>query len=214
MPCSSRCKQTPFWTSPKPQPEKSAGALAILSSGFGETEDGIAAQRELAAICAASGIAVCGPNCLGLINFLGYSALFGTSLPDKVSKGGIAAIVQSSSVGIALLNSARSLGLGYHITTGNEAVTTAADYIEAITDDPAINTIIAFAEQIRKPAAFVEALRRARAHGKPVIVFKSGRSLSGKAAVMAHTGAVAGSDEACDAALSAAGASRSIAPGP
>jgi acyl-CoA synthetase (NDP forming) len=36
-----------------------AGALAILSSGFGETEEGIAAQRELAATCAASGIAVC-----------------------------------------------------------------------------------------------------------------------------------------------------------
>jgi acyl-CoA synthetase (NDP forming) len=49
--------------------EKGAGALAILSSGFGETEQGLASRRELAAICAASDIAVCGPNCLGLINF-------------------------------------------------------------------------------------------------------------------------------------------------
>jgi acetate---CoA ligase (ADP-forming) len=185
---------------------KGAGALAILSSGFGESEEGTAAQQELAAICAANDIAVCGPNCLGLINFLGHSALFGTSLPDKVNRGGMAAIVQSGSVGIALLNSARGLGLNYLITTGNEAVTAAADYIEAIVDDPAVNTFIVFAEQIKKPAAFVQALRRARALAKPVIVFKSGRSLSGKTAVMAHTGAVAGSDEACDAALSAAGA--------
>ncbi|MET0220582.1 MAG: acetate--CoA ligase family protein [Tardiphaga sp.] len=185
---------------------KGAGALAILSSGFGETEAGIAAQRELATICAANDIAVCGPNCLGLINFKDNCALFGTSLPDKVKRGGIAAIVQSGSIGIALLNSARGLGLGYLITTGNEAVTTAADYIEAVVDDPAIDTIIVFAEQIKKPAAFVQALRRARADGKPVIVLKSGRSPSGKAAVMAHTGAIAGSDEACDAALSAAGA--------
>jgi acetate---CoA ligase (ADP-forming) len=185
---------------------KGAGALAILSSGFGEAEEGIAAQRELAATCAANGVAVCGPNCLGLINFLGNSALFGTSLPDKVNRGGVAAIVQSGSVGIALLNSARGLGFSYLITTGNEAVTTAADYIEAIVDDSNVNTIIVFAEQIRKPAAFVQALGRARALGKPVIVFKSGRSASGKTAVMAHTGAVAGSDEACDAALSAAGA--------
>lgn len=185
---------------------KAAGALAILSSGFGETEEGIAAQRELAAICATNGIAVCGPNCLGLINFQGKSSLFGTSLPDNVNRGGIAAIVQSGSIGIALLNSARGLGLSHLITTGNEAVTAAADYIEAVIDDPAVNTIIVFAEQIRKPAAFVQALRRARALGKPVIVFKSGRSQSGKTAVMAHTGAVAGSDEACDAALSAAGA--------
>src|SRR6201996_3748621 len=185
---------------------KGAGALAILSSGFGETEQGLASQRELAAICAASDIAVCGPNCLGLINFLGNSALFGTSLPDKVNRGGIAAIVQSGSIGIALLNSARGLGFSYLITTGNEAVTAAADYIEAVVDDPAVNTIIVFAEQIRKPKAFVQALRRARTLGKPVIVFKSGRSVSGKTAVMAHTGAVAGSDEACDAALRAAGA--------
>ncbi len=185
---------------------KGAGALAILSSGFGETEQGLASQRELAAICAASDIAVCGPNCLGLINFLGNAALFGTSLPDKVNRGGIAAIVQSGSIGIALLNSARGLGFSYLITTGNEAVTAAADYIEAIVDDPAVNTIIVFAEQIRKPKAFVQALRRARTLGKPVIVFKSGRSVSGKTAVMAHTGAVAGSDEACDAALRAAGA--------
>jgi acetate---CoA ligase (ADP-forming) len=185
---------------------KGAGALAILSSGFGETVEGVAAQRELAAICAASGIAVSGPNCLGLINFRGNSALFGTSLPDKVKRGGIAAIVQSGSVGIALLNSARGLGLSYLITTGNEAVTSAADYIEAIIDDPAVNTILVFAEQIRKPVAFMQALGRARTAGKPVIVLKSGRSQSGKMAVMAHTGAVAGSDQACDAALTGAGA--------
>jgi acyl-CoA synthetase (NDP forming) len=48
---------------------KGTGALAILSSGFGETEDGIAAQRELVTICDTNDIALCGPNCLGLITF-------------------------------------------------------------------------------------------------------------------------------------------------
>ena len=72
---------------------KGAGALAILSSGFGETEDGKKAQDELARLCLAHDIAVCGPNCLGLLNFVGNSALFGTSLPDRVTKGGVAAIV-------------------------------------------------------------------------------------------------------------------------
>ncbi|MBN9581428.1 MAG: acetate--CoA ligase family protein [Afipia sp.] len=185
---------------------KGVGGLAILSSGFGETEDGKEAQRELARICEASDIAVCGPNCLGLLNFVGKSALFGTSLPAKVKRGGVAAIVQSGSIGIALLNSARGLGLSYLITTGNEAVTSAADYIEAMIDDSEVNTILVFAEQIKKPTEFVGALRRAHQAGKPVIVLKSGRSQSGKAAVMAHTGAVAGSDEACDAALLAANA--------
>jgi acetyltransferase len=185
---------------------KGAGALAILSSGFGETEDGKAAQRALVEIAEANDMAVCGPNCLGLLNFVGRSALFGTSLPDKVERGGVAAIVQSGSVGIALLNSARGVGLSYLITTGNEAVTSASDYLDAIIDDANVTTILVFAEQIKKPAEFMRAVRRAREANKPVVVLKSGRSQSGKAAVMAHTGAIAGSDEACDAALLAAGA--------
>jgi acyl-CoA synthetase (NDP forming) len=185
---------------------KGAGALAILSSGFGETEDGKAAQRALVEIAVANDMAVCGPNCLGLLNFVGRAAMFGTSLPDKVARGGVAAIVQSGSVGIALLNSARGIGFSYLITTGNEAVTTASDYLDAIIDDANVTTILVFAEQIKKPAAFMRAVRRAREANKPVVVLKSGRSRSGKAAVMAHTGAVAGSDEACDAALLAAGA--------
>jgi acyl-CoA synthetase (NDP forming) len=151
-------------------------------------------------------MAVCGPNCLGLLNFTGRSALFGTSLPERVERGGVAAIVQSGSVGIALLNSVRGIGFSYIITTGNEAVTSAADYIEAVADDPSVTTILVFAEQIKKPAAFMRALRHARAAEKAVVVLKSGRSQSGKAAVMAHTGAIAGSDEACDAALRSAGA--------
>src|SRR5207237_8926433 len=151
-------------------------------------------------------LAVCGPNCLGLLNFAGRTALFGTSLPDAVPRGGIAAIVQSGSIGIALLNSARGLGLSHMITSGNEAVTATADYLEALIDDPAVKTVIVFAEQLRKPAKFMAMARKASNAGKPVIVLKSGRSEKGKAAVMAHTGAVAGSVEACDAALAACGA--------
>lgn len=115
---------------------KDAGGLAILSSGFGEAgEDGLRAQRELAAFAEAHSLAVCGPNCLGLLNFSGSSALFGTSLPDHLEPGNVAAIVQSGSIGIALLNAARGLGLSYLITSGNEVVTTAADYMEAVLEE-------------------------------------------------------------------------------
>src|SRR3954454_16960484 len=186
---------------------KRAGALAILSSGFGEAgEEGARAQRDLVALAEEHDLAVCGPNCLGLLNFIGSSALFATSLSEHVERGGVAAIVQSGSIGIALLNAARGLGLSYLITSGNEAVTAAADYLEAIIDEDGVETIIIFAEQIKKPQKFVAQVRRARAAGKPVIVLKSGRSAQGQAAVMAHTGAVAGSVEATDAALAAAGA--------
>jgi len=186
---------------------KRVGGMAILSSGFGDAgEAGLKLQNEFAGFAEKNGIAVCGPNCLGLLNFAGRTALFGTSLPDAVKRGGIAAIVQSGSIGIALLNSARGLGLSHLITSGNEAVTATADYLEALIGDPAVRTVIVFAEQIRKPQKFMAMARKAAEAGKPVIVLKSGRSERAKAAVMAHTGAVAGSVEACDAALAASGA--------
>src|SRR6185436_14532737 len=105
----------------------------------------------------------------------------------------------------ALLNSGRGVGLSHLVTSGNEAVTATADYLEAFVDDPAVSTVIVFAEQIRKPQKFIAVAARAAAATKPVIVLKSGRSERGRAAVMAHTGAVAGSVEACDAALRDAG---------
>jgi acyl-CoA synthetase (NDP forming) len=186
--------------------EKRAGALAILSSGFGDAgADGLLLQQELSQFAVANDVAVCGPNCLGLLNFAGRSALFGTSLPDSVKRGGIAAVVQSGSIGIALLNSGRGLGLSHLVTSGNEAVTATADYLEAFVDDAAVSTVVVFAEQIRKPQKFITVAARAAAAGKPVVVLKSGRSERGRAAVMAHTGAVAGSVEACDAALRDAG---------
>src|SRR6185503_5345760 len=62
--------------------EKRAGALAILSSGFGDAgETGLSLQKDLASFSERHGLAVCGPNCLGRLNSAGRSALFGTSLP-------------------------------------------------------------------------------------------------------------------------------------
>ena len=189
--------------------ERGVGGAAILSSGFGEAgADGVRAQAELASIARAHDLAVCGPNCLGFVNFAGRAAAWGTTIPDDLVRGRVAAVVQSGSIGIALLNAGRDIGLSYLITSGNEAATTAAEYIDYLVDDDDVGVIIGFFEQLRQPQRFVAAARRAAALGKPVIVVKSGRSERGRAAVMAHTGAVAGSDEVCDAAFRAAGVMR------
>ncbi len=188
---------------------KGAGGAVVLSSGFGEAGvDGVRAQGELASIAHAHGMAVCGPNCLGFLNFTGRAAAWGTTVPDHVAPGRVAAVVQSGSIGIALLNAGRDIGLSYLVTSGNEAATSAADYIDYLVDDDDVRVIIGFFEQLRHPQRFVAAARRAATLGKPVIVVKSGRSERGRDAVMAHTGAVAGSDEVCDAAFRAAGVIR------
>jgi acetate---CoA ligase (ADP-forming) len=186
---------------------RGAGGLAVLSSGFSEAgERGAELQRQLSALARAHDMAVCGPNCLGFLNFAARTALFGTSLPSELPIGRTAAVVQSGSIGIALLNAARGLGLSHLITSGNEAVTTVADYLAFLAEEPGVETIVVFLEQLREPRKFIAACRRARALGKPVIVLKSGRSVKGRQAVAAHTGAVAGNLETGDAALQAAGA--------
>ena len=188
---------------------KGAGGAVILSSGFGEAgADGVQAQAELAGIARAHGMAVCGPNCLGFLNLAGRAAAWGTTVPDDLPAGRVAAVVQSGSIGLALLNAGREIGLSYLITSGNEAATTAAEYIDYLVDDKDVGVVIGFFEQLREPQRFIAAARRAAALGKPVIVVKSGRSERGRDAVKAHTGAVAGSDEVCDAAFRAAGVIR------
>jgi acyl-CoA synthetase (NDP forming) len=185
---------------------KGAGGAVVLSSGFGEAGPaGTAAQRELAEIASRYGMAVVGPNCLGFLNFAGRAAMFGTSLPDAVPKGHVAAILHSGSIAIALLNAARGIGFSHVVTSGNEAVTTAADFLEVLVEDAAVRVLVVFLEQLRDPAKFIAAARRARVLGKPVIVLKTGRSERGREAVRAHTGALAGSDEVCRAAFAAAG---------
>jgi acyl-CoA synthetase (NDP forming) len=185
---------------------KGAGGATVLSSGFGEAgPEGVRAQEELAAIARAHGMAVCGPNCMGFINLAGRAAAWGTLVPERVAPGRVAAVVQSGSIGIALLNAGRDIGLSYLITSGNEAVTSAADYIDFLVDDEDVAVIIGFFEQLRDPRRFVAAARRAAGLGKPVIVVKSGRSERGRQAVLAHTGAVAGSEEICEATFRAAG---------
>jgi acyl-CoA synthetase (NDP forming) len=188
---------------------RGAGGAVVLSSGFGEAgPDGVRAQSELASIALAHGMAICGPNCLGFLNFAGRTAAWGTTVPDDLAQGHVAAVVQSGSIGIALLNAGRDIGLSYLITSGNEAATSAADYIDYLVDDDDVRVIIGFFEQLRHPRRFLAAARRAAGLGKPVIVIKTGRSDRGRQAVMAHTGAVAGSDDVCDAAFRAAGVIR------
>ncbi|HEX7126262.1 MAG TPA: acetate--CoA ligase family protein [Thermodesulfobacteriota bacterium] len=188
---------------------KGAGGAAVLTGGFAEAgPEGAAAQARLVAVAETSGLAVCGPNCLGLIGPAARSALWGTALPERIAPGPVAAVVQSGSAGIALLNADRGLGLAYLVTSGNEAVTTAADYIDVLAEDPEVRVVVAFLEQLRRPDRFVAAARKARALGKPVIVLKTGRSERGRLAAAAHTGAVAGRDEVCDAAFRAAGVIR------
>jgi len=93
----------------------------------------------------------------------------------------------------------RGVGVGYMVTTGNEAGLETPDFMAYFAEDPSIRVIVVYLEGVRNTKAFREACKAARAAGKPVIALKLGTSEGGRAAAMAHTGALAGSIETFDA---------------
>jgi acetate---CoA ligase (ADP-forming) len=177
------------------------GAWAF-ASGFAEAgARGKALQEDVAEVCSQTGIAFCGPNCVGYVNPVSHCGLLSAPVSPSLAGGTVSAVVQSGSIALALVNSARGLGFRTIISSGNEAVLDTTDYIDYLLDDPETRVILAFIEQLRRPRRFVEIAERARRIGKPIIVLKVGRSAMARQATLAHTGALAGSDAVYDAAF-------------
>lgn len=185
-----------------------ARAAVVIASGFAETDaSGRELQAELAAIAADAGMAVCGPNCYGVMDFSTRFAGYGGPVPRSLEAGNVAMLLQSGALTHAVLNpsSPRGLGLSHLVTTGNEAVVRLGAYVRRAVDDPATKIIACFVEGLRDPDEFADAVVRAREAGKPVVVCKTGRSEGSRRAAVAHTGALAGNDAAFDALCEAAG---------
>ncbi len=180
-----------------------ARSATIVTSGFSELQDE-ESQRLAADLQAAireTGLAVTGPNCLG--NLSAGKGLF-TNIDDRVvtmEQGTVAIAGQSGAIVMAIRQALedRGVGVGYMVTTGNEAGLETPDLMRYFAEDPSIRVIVVYLEGVRNTRAFREACKAARAASKPVIALKLGASEGGRAAAMAHTGALAGSIETFDA---------------
>lgn len=176
------------------------GAVVLPASGFSDADaEGAALEREAAEIAARHGIALNGPNNLGVVNRFERAALWPSSLLDGTEAGPVALISESGSIAIATSQDERGLGLGYTITSGNEAVLTAGDYLGYLAGDARIKVVLLFLETVRKPETFAAAALKAHAAGQRLVVLKVGVSESGIRAVQAHTGGIAGEDAVYDA---------------
>jgi acetate---CoA ligase (ADP-forming) len=174
-------------------------AAVVFASGFAELgEQGRARQRELQAVCARTGIVLCGPNCLGLVNVRSRVSLYSSGIPEGMRDGGLAVVSHSGSACIALSTLGR-FGLSYLVSVGNAAVLDVADYLAYLAEDSETKVVALFIETLRDPAAFALAMRAMHAAGKPVVVLKVGRSAKGAAASAAHTGSLAGNWDAYQA---------------
>jgi acyl-CoA synthetase (NDP forming) len=171
------------------------GSAMIFAAGFAEIGDR-ATEEAVASIARAAGLAVVGPNCLGVLNNVDgllLNMLYAREARRGV-EGGVAFVGQSGGLIGHFQRAAdgRSLPLTYGISSGNEAGLENTDYLEFLADDPATRVIAIYAEQVRRPAQFLAACRRARAAGKPVVLMFPGRSAKSRKAALSHTGALVG----------------------
>ncbi len=180
-----------------------ARSATIVTSGFSELQDEESQKLavELQTAIRETGLAVTGPNCLG--NLSAGENLF-TNIDDRIvtmEAGPVAIVGQSGAIVMAIRQTLedRGVGVGYMVTTGNEAGLETPDLMAYFAADPSVRVIVVYLEGVRNTKAFRDACKAARAAGKPVIALKLGASEGGRAAAMAHTGALAGSIETFDA---------------
>jgi acyl-CoA synthetase (NDP forming) len=176
----------------------------IFSAGFAELgEDGSRRQRDMVDMARAAGVRLLGPNCMGLINVHGKTALSVNAVLERevLRAGPLSVISQSGSTLGTLLSRAQARGLGFAklVSVGNECDLGVGEIANLLADDPDTGAILLFLETFRDSALLAAAARRAFAAGKPVIAYKLGRSEVGRRAATSHTGAMVGADELASA---------------
>lgn len=178
----------------------------VISSGFGETEDGLALQQELIDAGNESGIRILGPNCPGAYCPTGGLIFVENSSPEP---GHIGVVSQSGGIAMDIIWSGNERGLRFSavMTTGNTADVGPGELLDYYLEDPDTHVIALYLEGVRDGRQFFEALRRA-AGKKPVVILKSGRSAQGQLAAASHTGALAADDRIWDALFKQTGAIR------
>lgn len=191
---------------------KGIGSLVVISSGFSEIggDQGKQMQEDLLNICRKYGMRLIGPNCMGIISTNPAVSLNGQFSPLSPGGGNLSFLSQSGALGIAVIQELNSLGLGLSsfISVGNKADISGNDLMQYWEDDSGTDVILMYLESFGNPRKFSRIARRV-SEKKPVIVVKSGRTISGSRAAMSHTGAmVSASDITVDALLSQSGVIR------
>ncbi len=185
--------------------EKGIPAVIVISAGFREAGmDGVEREQELIEITNDYNISLSGPNCLGVINtVIPMNASFSAGLPPK---GPMDFMSQSGALGTAILDWAQAgrLGLSKFVSLGNKADVSETDLLRAWAKDPTSNVILSYMEGLPDGQEFIRVARQV-SKLKPIVALKSGVTQAGSRAVSSHTGSLAGSEQAYEAAFQQSG---------
>jgi 3-hydroxypropionyl-CoA synthetase (ADP-forming) len=182
----------------------------VIISGGGKELGGERAniEGEIRQLSKELQIRIIGPNCIGMFNgenrldcaFQGHARMI------RPRKGDVAFLSQSGTVGIAFMESSDTFGMSKMISYGNRSDVDEADMIWYLSEDPQTRVIGLYVEGLGDGRKFMNTAKRViKERGKPVVVFKNGRSARGAKQAASHTGSLGGSYAVVKGALDQSG---------
>jgi acetyltransferase len=181
--------------------QKGVQGLIVITAGFKEVgHEGRKLEDQLMEIVRRYNMRMVGPNCLGVIDNIAHmNASFAALMPLP---GSIAFMSQSGAICTAILDWSVAEGIGFSrfVSLGNKADVDEVALLHAWNNDPQSRVILAYLEGIANGPGFIEAAREVTKE-TPVIAIKSGTTAAGSRAISSHTGSLAGSEAAYEAAF-------------
>ena len=188
--------------------EKNIEAAIVISAGFKETgPKGAKLEQELKKLAKENGVRILGPNCLGLIDTHSkLNASFATGMPEQ---GEIGFFSQSGAMCVAILDwvLGEKIGFSKFISLGNKTDISEIDMLIALGEDKNTKVILGYLEGIENGPAFIQVAQEV-SKKKPIVIIKAGVTSAGAKAVSSHTGSLAGSESAYQAAFKQSGVIR------
>lgn len=188
--------------------QKGVRAVVIITAGFSEGGgDDKKLEEEILDIARSKGIRIIGPNCLGVVStYSGLNASFGDAMPNR---GPISFVSQSGALCTSVINYSfeEHLGFSNFVSIGNKSDVDDADLLEYFNTDENTKCVMFYIESLKDARKFFHTSCRV-VRDKPVVAFKSGYTEEGAKATSSHTGSIAGSDIAYEAAFKQSGVFR------
>ncbi|MBW2218041.1 MAG: acetate--CoA ligase family protein [Deltaproteobacteria bacterium] len=185
--------------------EKGVAGAVVIAGGFRELgEKGRKLETQVIDTAKSAGVRLIGPNTSGIMNFKSNMNLVGIR---NAPKGVIALLCQSGNMALTLITEAiirKHAGFTYYAGIGNESDIKFHEYLKFFRDDPDTKSILIYVEGMSEGRKFLQEAYKTTIH-KPIILLKSGRSITGKKSAGSHTGSMAGMSEVAKAAYVRAG---------
>ena len=179
--------------------EKGIKNMLLIASGFSETgKAGAELEQELVAEARKAGIHIIGPNTMGISN--PHINFYCTGSHVRPKPGATSVVAQSGNMGQQLLAFAELQGVGIRgfCGSGNEAMITIEDFLDAFEVDELTDTVMLYIESVKNGRRFFESARRV-GRKKPIVLLKGGQTEAGIKAASSHTGALASNNRVFNA---------------